>query len=129
VIRINKKLVSALLVLGIMGFSNLTLAETRDLTEDEIVTMFSDKTAWGKHAKTDKSNKVYFAPDGTYKSKRLDKSGGSEGTWSVDGSDLCVKKNGDTRCRKVVDKNGNIIKYKGKKHVWTYTKFEDGNQL
>ena len=128
--KINKKFISIVLMFGLMGFSSLTFAEKRTLTGDEVTAMFSDKTVWGNHAKKDNRNKVYFAPDGTFKSKRLDGSGGSEGKWSVDDENrLCMEKNGDTRCRTVVDKNGKIIKYKGKKHVWNYTKFEDGNKL
>ena len=127
---LNKRIIFAVLTFGLIGMSQVALAETRDLTKDEIIAMFSDKTVWGNHAKKDRRNKVYFAPDGTFKSKRLDEKGGSEGKWSVDDKNrLCMEKNGDTRCRTVVDKNGKIIKYKGKKHVWNYTKFEDGNKL
>ena len=123
-----EKMVFAVLAFGLIGMSQVALAETRDLTKDEIIVMFSDKTVWGNHARKNRRNKVYYAPDGTFKGKRLDEIGGGEGKWYVDDANLlCIEKEGDTRCRRVVDKNGKIKKYKGKKHVWNYTKFKDGN--
>ena len=49
----NKKLVSALLVFGIMGFSNFTLAEERALTGGEVAAMFSEKPYGEKMQKKD----------------------------------------------------------------------------
>jgi len=127
----NKKLVSALLVSCLLVVSHTALAGWEDMTAEDITAAFSGKTAWGNHAIKDKRNMVYFAADGSWKSKRLNEKGGSEGKWSVDGSNLCMEKEGDTRCRRCAQKkkDGKIRKYKGKKHVWTYTKFEDGNKL
>ncbi len=122
----------ALFALGsfLLASTQVALAEMRDLTKDEIMTTFSDKTVWGNHARKEKRTRVYFSPDGTYKSKRLDEKGSAEGKWSVnDNNQLCMERDGDTKCRRVVDKKGKIKKYKGKKHVWNYTKFKDGNQL
>ena len=127
----NKKLLSALLVSFLLSASQAALAGWEDMTAEEITAAFSGKTAWGNHAIKNRRNMVYFAPDGTFKGKRLDEKGSGEGKWSVDGSNLCLEKEGDTRCRRCAQKkkNGKIRKYKGKKHVWTYTKFEDGNKL
>ncbi len=90
--------------------------------------MFSGKTDGGKHAKKkDNRTEVYFAPDGNaYKAKRLDQRDSSEGKWYANDENLlCMEKGGHTRCRRVVDKNGKIKKYKGTNLVWNYTKFKD----
>ena len=72
----------------------------------------------------------YFAADGNFNGKRLDKDRKSTGKWSVNEKGfLCLERGGDTKCRKVVDDDGAIRKNKGDKHVFTYTKFEDGNKL
>jgi len=127
---LNKRIVFAALTFGLIGMSQVALAETRDLTKDEITAMFSGKTAWGKHAKKDNRTMVYFAPDGTYKAKRLDQRDSSEGKWYANDENLlCMEKGGHTRCRRVVDKNGKIKKYKGTNLVWNYTKFKDGNKI
>jgi hypothetical protein len=124
----NKKLISAFLVFGIMGFSNFTLAEERDLTGGEVTAMFSDKTVWGENAK--KKTISYFAADGSFNGKNLDNNKASKGKWSVDKEgQLCLDRKGKNKCRKVVDDGGLIKKYKGSKHVFTYTKFEEGNKL
>jgi hypothetical protein len=125
-----EKMFFVVLAFGLIGMSQVALAETRDLTKDEIIEMFSDKTVWGNHARKNKRDKVYFASDGTLKSEVYERhiDWESEGKWYVnDENQLCMEKEGDTRCLRVVDKNGKIIKYKGKKHVWNYTKFKDGN--
>jgi len=128
--KMNKKFVSTLLVFGIMGFSNLTLAEERVLTGDEVTAMFSDKTVWGEHAIKGYKSISYFAADGSYNGKNLTKNKKSKGKWSVDEKgQLCLDRKGDNLCRKVVDDGGVIKKYKGSKHVFTYTKFEEGNKL
>ena len=102
----------------------------KDLNKDEIIAAFSGKTAWGNHAFKNKRNMVYFAPDGTFKGKRLDERGSATGKWYVDDENrLCMEKNGDSKCRRVVDKKGKLKKYKGKKHVWNFTKFKDGDQI
>ncbi len=127
---INKKIALSALVSFLLVTTQVALAEMRDLTKDEIMTMFSNKTVWGNHARNDKRAKVYFSADGTFTARRLDERGGSKGNWSVnDENQMCMERDGDTRCRRVVDKKGKIKKYKGKKHVWNYTKFKDGNQL
>ena len=126
------------LTFGLIGTSQVALAEMRDLTKDEIIAMFSGKTVWGdKEPKVTRSfrlpakrNKVYYAPDGTFKSKRLDEKGSGEGKWYVNEENLLCKESGKKhkmKCRRIVDKNGKIKKYKGKKHVWNFTKFKDGN--
>ena len=48
---LNKRIIFAVLTFGLIGMSQVALAETRDLTKDEIIAMFSDKTVWGNHAK------------------------------------------------------------------------------
>ena len=129
---LNKMVVRSVLAFGLIGMSQVSIAEMRDLTKDEIIAMFSDKTVWGNHAKRNKRNKVYYAPDGTFKSKRLDEIESGEGKWYVNEENLLCKESGEThemKCRRVVDKNGKIKKYKDKKHVWNFTKFEDGNKL
>ncbi|GMR05646.1 MAG: hypothetical protein BMS9Abin25_0221 [Gammaproteobacteria bacterium] len=126
----DKRIIFAALTFGLIGINQVALAEMRDLTKDEIIEMFSGKTVWGNHARKNKRHMVYFSPDGTFKGKRLDKDGETEGKWYVDDENLlCKVKDGDTKCRRVVDKNGKIKKYKGKKKVWNYTKFKDGNCL
>lgn len=108
----------------------LSLAEQRVLNADEIMATFSGKTAWGHHAFKPKNNMVYYSPDGKFKGKRLDKNKAVQGEWSVDKKDrLCIHKDGDVWCRKIFDDDGVIKKYKKSKHVWTFTKFEDGNKL
>ena len=127
--KINKNFISIVLMFGLMGFSSLILAEERTLTGDEVTAMFSDKTVWGEHAVKDKKSISYFAADGSYSGKNLTKNTKSKGKWSVDKKGrLCIDK-GDKKCRKIVDDGGEIKKYKKKKHVYTYTKFEDGNKL
>lgn len=64
---INEIVVRAVLAFGLMGISQVALAETRDLTKDEIIVMFSGNTVWGNHAKKSRKNMVYYAPDGTFK--------------------------------------------------------------
>lgn len=129
--KINKKFISVVLMFGLMGFSSLTFAEERTLTGDEITAMFSDKTVSGHHAFKEKKTINYFSADGTFKRIRLDNDESAEGKWWVDGKNrLCKEKKGDKKtCRGIVDDNGTIKKFKKKKHVWTYTKFEDGNKL
>ena len=123
--KINRKLVSTLFVFVIMGFSNLTLAEAPTLTGDEVMAMFSDKTVWGEHAFKDRKSIAYFAADGSWTNSKK-----STGKWSVDKKGrLCLERGGDNKCRKVVNDGGVIRKYNKKKHVYTYTKFEDGNKL
>jgi hypothetical protein len=134
---LNKRIFFAVLTFGLIGMSQVALAEMRDLTKNEIIAMFSGKTVWGEKAnkglmsvkRSIKRNMVYYAPDGTFKSKRLDEKESSEGKWYVNEENLLCKENidGDMKCRRVVDKNGKIIKYKGKKHVSNLTKFKDGN--
>ena len=133
---LNQRIVFAVLTFGLIGMSQVALAEMRDLTKDEIIAMFSDKTVWGHKAgkvgrssKSNRRNKVYYAPDGTFKSERLDERQSFEGKWYVNEENLICKENidGDMKCRRVVDKNGKIKKYKDKKHVWNFTKFKDGN--
>lgn len=133
---INEMVIRAVLAFGLMGMSQVALAETRDLTKDEIMATFSDKTAWGKSTKRGKRNdkrvKVYYAPDGTFKSKRLDEREECEGKWYVNEENLLCKESvncNEMKCRRIVDKNGTIKKYKGYDHVGTFTKFKDGNKL
>ena len=129
---LNKRIVFAVLAFGLIGTSQVALAEKRDLTKDEIIEMFSDKTVWGNHAEKGRRKEVYFAPDGTFRQRRYSKRDTwlNEGKWYVNDENLlCMEKNGETKCRRVVDKNGKIKIYKGKKHVWNYTKFKDGNKL
>ena len=135
---LNKRIVIVVLALGLTGMSQVALAETRDLTKDEIIAMFSGKTVWGEIAnkglmsakRSIKRNMVYYAPDGTFKSKRLDEKESGEGKWYVNEENLLCKESGKThkmKCRRVVDKNGKIKKYNGEKHVWNFSKFKDGN--
>lgn len=125
---LNKRIVFAALTFGLIGMSQVALAEMRDLTKDEIIAMFSGKTAWGKHARKAVRKMAYFAPDGTRIIKRLDEKGGAEGKWYADDKNLlCMEYEGDTKCRRVVDKKGKIKLYKGEKHTWNFTKFKDGN--
>jgi len=135
---LNKRIVFPVLTFGLIGMSQVALAEVRDLTKDEIIAMFSGKTVWGdkvdkgirSRSRSIKRNMVYYAPDGTFKSKRLDEKGAGEGKWYVNEENLLCKESGKKhkmKCRRVVDKNGKIKKYKDKKHVWNFTKFKDGN--
>ena len=126
---LNKRIVFAVLTFGLMGTSQAVLAEMRDLTKDEIIAMFSGKTVWGKHARKDKRNMVYFAPDGSMKNKRLDERESYEGKWDVNEENRLCRENidGNMKCFRVVDKNGKILLYKDLKHVWYFTKFKDGN--
>ncbi|MFW2438311.1 MAG: hypothetical protein ACN4GR_02960 [Arenicellales bacterium] len=94
---INKKVALVGLVSCLLGTTQLALAEKKDLNKDEIIATFSGKTAWGNHAIKGKRNMVDFAPDGTYISKHLDEKSSGEGKWSVDGSNLCIEKEADTR--------------------------------
>ena len=41
---LNKRIVFAVLTFGLIGMSQVALAEVRDLTKDEIITVFSGKT-------------------------------------------------------------------------------------
>lgn len=126
---INEMVVRSVLAYCILGISQVALAEQRVLNADEVTAMFSDKTVWGEHAFKPKKSIVYLSSDGTYKSRRLDVDETNEGKWSVNKKgELCMK-NKKEKCRKVVDEDGVIKKYKKKKHVWTYTKFEEGNNL
>ncbi len=127
---INKKIAVSVLASFLLITTQASLAEMRELNKDEIIAAFSGKTAWGHHEWKDKRTKVYFAPDGTFKGKRLDERGGGAGKWSVnDKNQLCMEKNDNSKCRRVVDKNGKLKRYKGDKLVWNFTKFKDGNQL
>jgi hypothetical protein len=126
----SEMVVRSVLAFGLIVISHVVQAEQRDLNADEVTVMFSGNTATGEHAFKKKKSMVYFSPDGTYKGKRLDKNTSRQGKWSVDDkAQLCMEKDGDTRCRRVVDDNGTIKKYKKNKHVWTFTKFEDGDKL
>lgn len=92
------------------------------LTAEEVKSAFSGKTTEGKHAFKDKTSSSYLAPDG--------KLAGTDGmgTWRVeeDGK-LCINKGGKEKCRHITKENGVYKKYKGNKHVWTYTSLTDGN--
>ena len=123
----NEMVVRAVLACGLIGMSQVVLAEQRTLTGDEVTAMFSDKTVWGEHAFKDKKTIGYFAADGSLLKNKKE----SKGKWSVDKKGrLCIKKGGEKKCTKIVDDGGVIKKYNKKnKHVYTYTKFEDGNKL
>ena len=128
--KLNMKFACAILAFGFVGMSQPALAEQRDLNKDEIMAKFSDKTVSGHHATNDMKSITYFAADGTFKGKRLDKEGITEGKWTADDKNLlCRGKEGNRNCRRVVDDNGTIKIYNEKDHVWTYTKFENGNKL
>lgn len=130
---LNMRIAIAALTFGLIGMSQVAFAEMRDLTKDEIIEIFSDKTVWGDSAKKGgrvvKRNMVYFAPDGTFIGKRLDERNRAEGEWYVNDEDLlCMKNdNGQEKCLRVVDKNGKIRKYNNYTHVWNFSKFKDGN--
>ena len=143
----------------LIGISQVALAEKRALSADEVTAMFSDKTVWGHHTNKPKKYMVYYSPDGTFKRKRIvegstnqngiavvlssSQSGGGiyktkqvdtnkivQGKWSVDEKGrLCIKKK-KKKCRMIVDDNGVIKRYKeSNNHVWTFTKFEDGDKF
>lgn len=127
-----KTLVFCFISCGLITATQVVVAEERELSKDEVTALFSGKTATGNHPRKNRASTVYFAPDGAWKGKGM--AGGkqvqNQGKWSVDGEGrLCMEKNGDTRCRRVVDDNGVIKKYKQDKLTWTYTKFEDGDQV
>jgi len=125
-----KIIVCSALAFGLTGMSQVALAEMRDLTKNEITETFSGKTVWSNHANKNRSSKTYYAPDGTLKNKRSKDIGTREGKWYVDDKNLlCKEYDGDTKCRRVVDKSGKLKMYKGKKHVGNYKKFKDGNCL
>ena len=128
----NEMVVRFVLVFGLPGMSQVVLAEQRVLKAGEVTAMFSDKTVWGEHAFKDKKTIGYFAADGSFTGRNLAKKNKkSNGKWSVDKKGrLCLKKGGgEKKCRKLVDDDGVIKKYNDKKHVYTYTNFEDGNKL
>jgi len=127
---INEMVVRAVLAFGLIGMSQAVLAEQRVLNADEVAAMFSDKTVWGEHAFKEKKTMSYFSADGSFTGKQLDINETTKGKWSVyKKGRLFLERGGDNLCRKVVDDGGVIKKYKKKKHVFTYTKFEDGNKL
>ena len=126
----NEMVFRSILAFGLIGMCQVVQAEMRDLTKDEIIKTFSDKTAWGNHAEKNGRDEVYFAPDGTFRLRKYTDRDTwlNEGKWYVNDENLlCMEKNGKTKCRRVVDKNGKIKIYKGKRHVWSYKKFKDGN--
>lgn len=108
-------------VITALLFANNALA-VNFLTAEEVKTAFSGKTTEGKHAFKDKSSSSYLAPNG-----KLAGTGGN-GTWRVDEDGrLCVNKGGKENCRHIAKEDGVYKKYKGNKHIWTYTSLLDGN--
>ena len=122
-------IVCTVLVSGLLGMSQVALAEKRLLTADEVTALVSGKTAWLQHAFKDKKLVVYYSPDGTWKSKRLDKNKTDKGKWSVDKEGrLCMNK--WKNCRRIYDVGGAVKDHQGSnEHNMTYTKFEDGDKL
>ena len=100
-----------------------------EMSEDEIIAAFSGKTAEGYHHKKDFEFKRYYDPNGTLYAVS-DKKGKRKGKWSAKQGKLCEEFNDTNKCRRV-EKDGSVIKKwnpKGK-HVVTYKKFTDGNNL
>ncbi|NNJ91329.1 MAG: hypothetical protein HKP55_06625 [Gammaproteobacteria bacterium] len=116
-----KKITLALSVITTLFAANTALA-VDFLSAEEVKTAFSGKTTEGKHASKNKTSSSYLAPNG-----KLSGTGG-KGTWHVDSDGkLCVKKGSKENCRNIAKDGDNYKKYKGNKHVWTYTSLVEGN--
>jgi len=102
------------------------------MSADEVKALVTGKTTIGHHAFKDSDGAGYFDASGkTYGKNR------GLGTWRVksDGAH-CIKNDGSKkeRCR-YIKKDGDVYKryvvkgdvMKSHKHVWTWTKIEDGN--
>jgi hypothetical protein len=119
------------LVSGILvgAVSNPVSAEY--LSAEEVKSLFTNRTSSGHHAFKNEQGSRYFDESG--------KSSGTTGTgtWRVNKEGmLCVSNDGNSneRCRHISKSGDKYKKYKirknvmkGHKHVWTYTKIEDGN--
>jgi len=102
------------------------------LSADEVKTLLTGKTVIGHHAFKNQKGARYFDTSGI--TVGLNK---GPGKWRVKSDGMrCVKNDGSTKekCR-YIKKDGDEYKLykapnnvmKGHKHVWTWTKIEDGN--
>ena len=103
------------------------------LSDDEIKSAFSGKTAVGEHLKKGMGVKSFHASDGAYKSVLSDGTVRT-GKWWVDGGTLCIKFDGEGKdiCR-LIESDGSggykkIVPRKGKAVVH-FKRLEDGDKI
>ena len=109
------------------------------LSDDELKTLFTDKTFDGVYLPKDKHFSVYEAPDGTHNVVRSNGKKDKNRTWFIKDGKHCTtnpkwKKKPewkDGRCSKVKDAgDGEYHKVSDDgEHTHTLTNFRDGNQL
>lgn len=110
-------------------------SEAKELSGDEITSLFADKTVKGHHERKDYDFRSYYAADGTFRSHQGPDGELHEGTWRVDGPDICIrwKDESEDLCRRMVqDPDGSYrkVKLRGRKPpltVVTFESFTDGN--
>lgn len=104
------------------------------MSKEELVSSFSGKTVYGKHAFKSKKGITWHSPDGKAVSRYAGE-GTLKGKWWVSKKNgkFCLERGGKKRCQWVVKQSdGTYFKYKqtkqgALKHIWTYTKVVDGN--
>ena len=96
-----------------LGSAQLVFAD-QTLTQDEVKSLFTDKTFDGVNTKSGRAFSIYFSPDGTVAITYSDGKSTS-GTWNVtDDGQHCVSLSG---CSVVIDKGEGV-----------YHKVKDGAQ-
>ena len=107
----------------------------KDLTKDEVTSLFSGKTVDAYHVKKDFEIKTYYDPDGTYKQIRDGEK--RSGEWQVrDDGYMCMSSSHRDKefCRVVVKKGDKYRKLKVKGNgkrifIISYKNFVDGDTL
>lgn len=125
--------VSAALVLG-WGASSQVIAGS-SMSGEQINTMMSGNTTYGKHTRKDKRGHSFRSADGTFVGwNNVD--GQRSGTWRVQGNQYCRTPDGDSgRCFELSDNGDGTYKMyiqpnnlaMPRKHIWTWTKVVPGN--
>jgi hypothetical protein len=105
----------------------------RQLNKNEMVELFSGKTAYEDVLSRGEKSVTYYNPDGNLHCI-VDGKTEYHGSWSIESGEFCVEFGESKRCRLVVENNGVFKKYKltdsgAKKHVVTFEDFRDGNAV
>jgi hypothetical protein len=132
-VKIRIVAVSAALALG-WGASSQVVAGN-SMSGEQINTMMSGNTTYGKHTRKNKHGHSFKHADGAFVGWN-NEDGKRTGTWRTQGNKYCRTPDGDSeRCFELSDNGdgtynmyiqpGNLIM--PRKHVWTWTKVVPGN--
>jgi len=101
-----------------------------ELSEDEIIERFSNKTVEGRHLKKNFSFVRFYGADGTLIAVS-DEKGERTANWSADEENLCHQWHGKNKCFPMKEQDGVVKMYnrRGTVPILVFNKFTDGNNL